>query len=263
MTAIAINGAAGRMGRRLIALAGADSDLNVVAALERSGHELLGRDSGEVAGVRPNAVPLSDTLAADPQVLIDFTTPAATRRTIEQCRQHGIALVIGTTGLTEEDRSAIDRSAGSIPILAAANFSLAVHVLNGLCTKAAAQLGDDYDIEILEAHHRFKTDAPSGTALTLARNICEATGRSFEADVVCTRHGNDVPRQPRQITVQALRLGDHTGEHTAYFAALGERIELRHVSTSRDSYARGALHAAGWVAGKPAGRYDMRDLLGP
>ena len=262
MVTIAINGAAGKMGRRLVALASTDPDLTVLAAIERSKHELLGHDSGQLAGVDPNSIPLADTLKAQPQVLIDFTDPDGTRSALQLCTKQRCGMVIGTTSLSEQDLRTINLAAQKIPILQASNFSLVMTVLNQLATKAATLLGDDFDIEILEAHHRFKKDAPSGTALTLAQRICNATGRSFEKDVIFNRHGDHVPREDRQITIQALRIGDHVGEHTAFFAALGERLELRHVSTNRDSYARNALRAARWLSHKKPGRYTIEDMLG-
>ncbi len=266
MTRITVVGAAGRMGRRLVALGHADPALVVVGAVDAADHPEQGKDAGELAGVGPIGVPLSAELSAElsagPSVVIDFSLPEGTRKTIAWCAAHGVGLVIGTTGLTDADDRAITAAAGAIPILRASNFSLVVNVLHELVARAAPLLGPGYDIEIMEAHHRFKKDAPSGTALALAQTACAATGRSFKDDVLTTRSGDDVPREPHQITVQSIRIGDHAGEHTVYFAALGERLELKHVSTSRDSYVLGALRAAAWLGGKPAGRYDMKDVLG-
>jgi 4-hydroxy-tetrahydrodipicolinate reductase len=262
MIQIAINGAAGRMGQRLVALTDEDEQLQLTCALEQPGHPALGQDAAVLAGVAASGVTLARELDAPVQVMIDFTAPPATRQTIALCRDKNIALVIGTTGLDEADEQLINDAGRDIAILHATNFSLVVNVLNVLAARAATLLGDAYDVEILEAHHRFKKDAPSGTAITLARSICQATGRSFDDDVIFSRHGDDVPRKDRQITIQSLRIGDHVGEHTVYFAALGERLELKHVSTSRDSYVRGALHAAGWLADQPADRYTMSQVLG-
>lgn len=252
---IAIHGAAGRMGQRLIALTRENPTLALAEAVDRAGHPEEGLHL-------PSGITIRDELEGSADVVIDFSTPEATAALIDACVTRKIALVIGTTGLSPATDRAITEAGNSIPILWASNFSLVVNVLNVLAAKAAQLLGPDYDCEILEAHHRFKKDAPSGTALTLAKAICDATDRSFDDDVVRTRAGDDVPRRPGEITVQSLRIGDHVGEHTAYFAALGERLELRHVSTSRDSYVRGALHAAKWLAGKPAGRYSMAQVLG-
>jgi 4-hydroxy-tetrahydrodipicolinate reductase len=257
ITRVAVSGAAGRMGRRLCALAAQDPALNLVEAFERPGHEALGQPAA--AGVE---IPIGDAFAGRADVLIDFTSPTATRALLDACVDQNVAMVIGTTGLSAEDLAAIDQAARSIPIVQAANFSLVVNVLDLLAAKAAVLLGEDYDIEILEAHHRYKKDAPSGTALQLGRSICQATGRSFQRDVVCTRHGDDVVRQRGQITIQALRMGDVIGEHTVFLAAPGERMELRHVGSSRDSYVTGALRAAAWLHGRSAGRYGMADVLG-
>ncbi|MBI1337038.1 MAG: 4-hydroxy-tetrahydrodipicolinate reductase [Phycisphaera sp.] len=268
MTTLAINGAAGRMGRRLIALASESQDLAVAAALESAQCPLLGQDSGLLAGVKANGVKVSSGLAADasgeqlPGVCIDFTVPAATRAVIDLCVQRAIALVIGTTGLSDDDQHLIDHAAKSIAILQAPNMSLGVNLLFALCAQVARRLGDDYDIEITEAHHRFKKDAPSGTAMGIAKAICDATGKDPRKDLVHGRVGDDVTRQRGTIGMHALRMGDVVGEHTAAFATLGERLELRHVATTRDVFARGALRAAGWLAGKKPGRYSMADVLG-
>ena len=252
---VAIHGAAGRMGRRLTALASQEPGLRLAAAVERQGHEAIGQEASAGVTIRGDFDGRAD-------VIVDLSTPVATRALIGRCVESRTAMVIGTTGLTAEDDATIREAARAIPICYASNFSLVVNVLHVLAARAAELLGPGYDIEILEAHHRFKKDAPSGTALALAKTICEATGRSFDADVVYCRHGDDVARKPNEITIQALRIGDHVGEHTAYFAAPGERLELRHVSTSRDSYARGALRAARWLAEQPPGRYGMKDVLG-
>lgn len=262
-TTLAIFGAAGRMGQRLIALASEDPTLRVVAAVERPDHPRLGDDAGTIAGVAPLGIPLTDRPRLDGRmdVLIDFSHAAALAATLDAARAHGAAAIIGTTGLGAEHHALLDAAAHQLPVLQATNFSLVVNVLNRLAAEAARLLGPDYDIEILEAHHRFKQDAPSGTALTLARTLCDATGRDPETTLRFARHGHEAPRLPGEITVQTLRIGDHPGEHTAYFAALGERLELRHVATSRDSYARGALRAAVWLAARPPGRYTMADVL--
>ena len=252
---VAIHGAAGQMGQRLLQGVDDDPQLHLVAAVDRPGHARLGEQLAP-------GVTLVDRFDADADVVVDFSSPDATVKLVDHCAARGCALVIGTTGLTAAVESAIDEAAASIAVLPAANFSLVVVVLHLLAARAAALLGDDYDIEILEAHHRFKADAPSGTALALAQTLCAATGRSFDRDVVLARHGHDARRQSHEITIQALRIGDHTGEHTVYLAGSGERLELRHVSTNRDSYARGALRAAKWLASRPPGRYTMNDVVG-
>ena len=261
MTRLAIHGAAGRMGRRLVALAAQDDQFSPVAAIEHAGHADLGTDAGALAGGDTLGFSLSDTLGDTPcDVLIDFSLPEGFRRALADCVARKLPIVVGTTGLTEDDESALSEAAKSIPVLQATNFSLVVNVMWKLAGEAAKLL-EGYDIEVLEAHHRFKQDAPSGTALTLAHKLCEATGRDPQANLVFARHG-DAPRNDDDITVQTLRIGDDPGQHTAYFAGIGERLEIKHVSTSRDSYALGALRAAAWLAGKEPGRYDMSDVLG-
>jgi len=261
MIDIGVTGAAGRMGRRLIALAREESDLRVVAAVERAGAPQVGRDAGEVAGIGPIGVPISAALDTVPQVLIDFSAATATTGWTATCRQKGIALVIGTTGLGPDVHAAIDAAARDIAILQAANMSLGVNVLIKIAAQVAAMLGEDYDIEILESHHRFKKDAPSGTALALAEAIVKATKRGT-SDLSYGRRGDNVPRRPREIGIHAMRLGDEVGKHTVHFAALGERVELTHTATNRDTFARGALRAARWLADQRPGRYTMADVLG-
>jgi 4-hydroxy-tetrahydrodipicolinate reductase len=258
---IAITGAAGRMGTRLVALAKEDRDLKVVGAIERGDHPQLARDAGEVAGVGAIGVPITSDLRPTPKVLIDFSAPASMRHWLKTCRDRGIAMLIGTTGLQDSDHATIDQAAHDIPILQAPNMSLGVAVLFQIAAQVAKQLGDDYDIEIVEAHHRFKKDAPSGTAAGLADAILKATGKS-KAAIVYGREGDDALRQRGQVGMHSLRLGDDVGRHTAYFAALGERLELTHVATNRDTFVHGALRAAKWLATQRPGRYVIADVLG-
>jgi len=260
---IAIAGAAGRMGTRLVSLARQQADVfTIVSAIERAGHPMLGRDAGEVAGIGPIGLPLTAELSGErPDVFIDFTVPQSTRQWLGVCRDRGIAMLIGTTGLGPEDQASIDQAAGYIPILQSPNMSLGVAVLFRVAGELAKLLGDDYDIEIVEAHHRFKKDAPSGTAMGLAEAILRATGKSAES-LVFARHGQECARNPGQIGMHALRMGDEVGRHTAYFAALGERLELTHVATNRDTFVHGALRAARWLSGRKPGRYRIADVLG-
>ena len=261
MTTIAVTGAAGRMGSRIITLAREAAVFQVVAAIERPDHPMLERDAGEVAGAGKIGVPISIDLQPTPQVLIDFTAPASTRHWLKTCRDRGIAMVIGTTGLHRVDHAAIDVAAQTIPILQAPNMSLGVNLLFKIAGEVAKKLGDDYDVEVVEAHHRFKKDAPSGTAAALADAILQATGKSPEA-LVYGRKGDDVQRKRGDIGVHSLRIGDEVGRHTAYFAALGERLELTHVATNRDTFVHGALRAAQWLAEQKPGRYGVADMLG-
>jgi 4-hydroxy-tetrahydrodipicolinate reductase len=258
---IAITGACGRMGKRLVALSRADKALLLVAAIDRADSPELSKDAGEAAGIGPIGIPTTSDLRPTPDVLIDFTAPTAMRHWLKTCRDRDIAMVIGTTGLKDKDHAAIDVASAHIPILQAPNMSVGVNVLLKLAAIAAAGLGEDYDVEIVEGHHRFKKDAPSGTAWALADAVLQAMGKTRKA-LVHGRQGDDVPRQAGQVGMHALRMGDEVGRHTVYFAALGERVELGHVATNRDTFALGALRAAKWIVGQKPGRYGMADVLG-
>jgi 4-hydroxy-tetrahydrodipicolinate reductase len=258
---LAITGACGRMGTRLVALATADKAFDLVAAIDKPDCAQLARDAGEIAGVGSIGLPITIDLQPKPQVLIDFTAPAAMRHWLKTCHDRGIAMVIGTTGLKEKDHAAIDVAAAHIPILQAPNMSVGVNVLLKLVADLAQRLGDDYDIEIVETHHRFKADAPSGTAAALGDAILKATGKTRKS-LVHGRHGDDAKRQSGQIGIHSLRLGDEVGTHAISFAALGERVELRHVATTRDTFVMGALRAAKWLKGQKPGRYTIADMLG-
>jgi 4-hydroxy-tetrahydrodipicolinate reductase len=258
---IAITGAAGRMGQRLVALAKADGGFNIVGAIERPDHEGQGRDAGEVSGVGPIGVPITFDLKKTPKVLIDFTIPASTRHWLKTCRDRGIAMLIGTTGLQNPDHAAIEQASSDIPILQSSNMALAVFVLFKLAAEAAKLLGDDYDIEIHEIHHRFKKDSPSGTALELADSILKATGKKRDS-LVFGRHGDQTTRKRGEVGMHSLRLGDEVGKHSVFFAALGERLELTHNATNRDTFVHGALRAAKWLATQRAGRYTVANVLG-
>jgi 4-hydroxy-tetrahydrodipicolinate reductase len=261
MTSIAITGAAGRMGQRLVSLAKADGGFEIVGAIERPEHAAQSRDAGEVAGIGTIGTPITYDLKPTPAVLIDFTAPTAMRHWLKTCRDRGIAMVIGTTGLQDQDHAAIDRAAEGIAVLQAPNMSLGVNLLFKIAGEVAKTLGDDYDIEIVEGHHRFKKDAPSGTAMGLADAILKATGKKRDA-LTYDRHGDEAVRKRGDIGMHALRIGDEVGRHTAYFAALGERLELTHVATNRDTFVHGALRAAKWLAGQKPGRYAIADVLG-
>lgn len=260
MTTLAITGAAGRMGARLVALAG-PAGYEVVGAIERPDHPAQGRDAGEVAGIGANGVRISTELKTTPQVLIDFSSPVSMRQWLSTCRQKRIAIVIGTTGLQQSDQALIDQAAADIAVLQAPNMSLGVNVLFKIAGEVAKILGDDYDKEIVEGHHRFKKDAPSGTASGLAEAILKATGKTRDA-LTFDRHGDDVVRKRGEIGMHALRIGDEVGRHTAYFASLGERLELTHVATNRDTFVHGALKAGLWLQNQKPGRYSMADMLG-
>ncbi len=261
-TRLAINGAAGRMGQRLVCLAREDASLSVVAALASARHPRLGQDIGEVCGLGKLGVPVRAEipLGEKVDVVIDFSAPEGTMQVLPVCLGRRIPLVLATTGHSAEQKKEIDAAAHVTAILMAPNMSLSVNVLFALCKQAATLLrGKDFDVEIVERHHRFKKDAPSGTALHFARIIQEAIGGGE------LRHGREglTGGRPRhEIGVHALRVGDNVGEHTIVFSTLGETLDLTHKGHSGDSYARGALLAAMFLAGKPAGRYTMNDVLG-
>jgi 4-hydroxy-tetrahydrodipicolinate reductase len=263
---LAITGAAGRMGKRLIFLASEQREqFQVVSALDAPHCIALGQDAGAFAGWGNLNVPIATSLdgaGRTPQVLIDFSVPAATRALIPQCVDRKIAMVIGTTGLGAAEQKMIDDAAKSIAVLQATNTSLGVNVLLAVAAQVARQLGEAYDIEIVEAHHNQKKDAPSGTALSLADSICTATGRDLNTALVHGREGLDAQRTRGTIGMHSVRMGDVVGEHTIYYATPGERIELKHVATTRDTFVRGALRAAAFLATQKPGRYTMKDVLG-
>lgn len=256
---IAITGATGRMGKRLIALA-KEHDLEVVGGIGRSGSKFEGQDAGRLAGIGDLGVPITAELRSEPRALVDFSSPEGMRHWMEVCRQKRIAMVIGTTGLSVADHGLVDQAAKEIAVLQAPNMSLGVNLLFKLVADAARILGDDYDIEIVEGHHRHKKDAPSGTAMGIAEAIFKATGKGKDS-LVFGRQG-EAERKRGDIGVHSVRLGDEVGKHTAYFATMGERLELTHVASNRDTFAHGALRAAKWIADKKPGRYTMRDVLG-
>lgn len=249
------------MGGRLIALAREAATFQIVGAVVRAGSPDVGKDAGEIAEVGAMGLPLSFDLRPTPQVLIDFSHPVCTRHWLKVCRDRGIAMVIGTTGLHKVDHAAIDVAAENIPVLQAGNMSLGVNMLLKVVAEMARKLGDDYDIEVLESHHRFKKDAPSGTAAALIDAMLAATGKTHD-HLAYGRHGDEVPRQRGVIGVHSMRMGDEVGTHTVHFGTIGERIEVKHVATNRDVFALGALKAAAWIAGKPPGRYSVSDVLG-
>ena len=264
-TRIGITGAAGRMGRTLIEAIGQVEGLSLTAALESPDSTLLGADAGELAGQGKNgvAVDASLELAIDKiDVLIDFSVPDATMANVALCVEHGVAMVIGTTGFTDEQQREIEKAAGRTPICKASNFSTGVNLCFKLLDMAARVLGDDVDIEVYEAHHRHKIDAPSGTALSMGQVVADALGRDLQKVAVYGREGQTGARERDTIGFATVRAGDIVGDHTVTFAAEGERVEITHKASSRMSFARGAVRAAGWVAEQKPGLYDMQDVLG-
>ncbi len=263
-TRVAIAGATGRMGRMLLA-AVADSELELTAAIARPGDSLVGVDTGALMGGEPSGVVISDDLAAVAggiDVLIDFTLPEVTLANAAVCAEHGVGMVIGTTGFSEEQRVTLDGFGERIALCVAANFSTGVNLLFDLLRKAALVLGDSVDIEISETHHRHKIDAPSGTALAMGEVVADALHRNLAEVAVFGREGRSEARDRRTIGFATQRAGDVVGDHTVLFAAEGERIELTHKASSRMAFAQGAARAAGWLSDRPAGSYDMQDVLG-
>lgn len=264
MLKIGITGAAGRMGRTLVEAIGQAEGAELSVALEWSESSLIGADAGEVAAVGSLGVTISHDLAAvidDLDVLIDFSSPAATAANADLCASAGVPMVIGTTGLTAEQQSAVTNAGSQVGICQASNFSTGVNLCFSLIEKAAAVLGDDVDIEILEAHHRHKVDAPSGTALSMGQIVADTLNRDLNEVAVYGREGQTGARERDTIGFATVRGGDIVGDHTVMFAADGERVEISHKASSRMSFARGAVRAAVWLADKPAGCYDMRDVL--
>ena len=255
MSRVVVTGACGRMGTRVLAVVRGAPDLEVAAALEASGHPRLGEE------ITPDVRLTDDAAAAlsGADVVVDFSLPEPCARIAEAAAERGVPMVSGTTGLEASERARIEAAADKIAILQAANFSVGIQVLLELVAEAASRL-DDYDLEILDLHHARKVDAPSGTALRLARAAAEARGVELDAHAVYHREGETGQRPAGAIGMQTLRAGDSVGEHTVYLAGPGERLELSHRALSRENFAQGAIRAARWLVGKPPGLYTLADL---
>jgi len=262
MFQVVISGAAGRMGRTLVRLTHESADLQLVGAVEAAGHPNMGCDAGVLAGVGETKIPVIDTLPEKFDVMIDFSLPEGSIERIEQCAALGAPCVVGTTGFSTGQRASIKKASEKAAVVLSPNMSVGVNVLFHAAAELARTLGEDYDIEIVEAHHRFKKDAPSGTAIKIAEEIARASGRNFSEAAVHGRGPTSAPRKHGEIGIHAVRGGDIVGEHVIYYTALGERLELKHVAHSRDTFARGALRAARWVADRGPGLYSMADVLG-
>jgi 4-hydroxy-tetrahydrodipicolinate reductase len=261
-TIIAVNGACGRMGQRVVQLAHEDPALTIGAALDSAGHPGQGRDVGDVAGIGRLGVPVAARLAPGQRVdvAIDFSTPEGTMAVLPTCVDRKVPIVVATTGFSEAQRAEVEAAAHHTAVLFSPNLSLVVNVLFKLVKEAATALRDQgFDVEIIERHHRFKKDSPSGTALHFARILQESMG---EMPVRHGREGLVGERPAREIGMHAVRGGDNVGEHTIVFSTLGETMELVHKGHTRDAYVRGALQAAKYLANRPAGRYSMKDVLG-
>lgn len=261
---IAIVGAGGRMGRQLIQAINETENLTLGVAFERKGSSLIGTDAGELAGIGKNHIIVTDDLNATQQsfdLMIDFTQPAGTLTHLAFCVQHNKAMVIGTTGFDDAGKAAITEAARKIAIVFAANFSVGVNLLLKLLETATAIMGDYSDIEIIEAHHRYKVDAPSGTALAMGEVIAKTLQRDLKQCAVYCREGYTGQRDRQAIGFATIRAGDIVGEHTAMFADTGERIEITHKASNRIAFAKGALRAAIWLKQRKNGLFDMRDVL--
>ncbi|GAB4297123.1 MAG: 4-hydroxy-tetrahydrodipicolinate reductase [Desulfuromonadia bacterium] len=264
MTRIAVCGAAGRMGQRII-VAIAEAGCTLSGALERPGHPRLGEDAGTIAGCGPLGVCITDDLngvVAGCDVLIDFTTPAVSLKNIEACALKKKPIVVGSTGFTPRERELAAELAKDIPCVIAPNMSVGVNVCFKVLKDIARALGDGFDVEIVELHHNKKKDAPSGTAVRMGEVVAEALGRDYHRVARCCREGIIGERTQEEIGMQTVRGGDIVGEHTVYFIGQGERIELTHRAMTRDMFSRGSVRAARWVVGQPPGIYDMQDVLG-
>lgn len=265
MIKVIIAGAAGRMGGRLVSLVRDSTALALVGALEGKGHHALGEDAGETAGCGRAGVPITDDLGAlldRGEVVIDFTSPEATLQHMRVVAQHRRAIVIGTTGFSGPELDELRSLAHQVPCVFSPNMSVGVNLIYKVIAEMAKALGDDYDIEVIEAHHRLKKDAPSGTALKIAEVLARAMNRDLNQVGVYARKGLIGERKKGEIGIQTIRAGDIVGDHTVLFGGMGERIEVTHRASSRDTFARGALRAARWVVRQPPGLYDMMDVLG-
>lgn len=265
-TRIAIIGAAGRMGRILIEATDAADNAVLGAGIVLPDDSLKGTDAGEMAGLGKKLnVSLAgslDDVVNDFDVLIDFTSPETTMQNIEFCKQHGKGIVIGTTGLNDEQKASLQASGNDLPIVFAPNYSVGVNLCLNLLRMAASIMGNDSDIEIVEMHHRHKVDAPSGTALRMGEVIADTLDWDLKEVAVYGREGQTGARPQKQIGFETIRGGDVVGDHTVMFAADGERVEVTHKAQSRMTFAKGAVRAAAWLKGKDNGVYDMPDVLG-
>ncbi len=265
MIKVIVTGAAGRMGSRLVSLLKESAALTLVGAVEGKGHAAVGEDVGEVAGSGQTGILIRDDLEGvldRGEVVIDFTSPAATLAHLRLAAQHRRAMVIGTTGFTAQELTDLRSLAKPLPCVFSPNMSVGVNLLFKVIAEMAKTLGDDYDIEVIEAHHRLKKDAPSGTALKMAEVLAKAVGRNLDQVGVYARKGLVGERKPGEIGVQSIRAGDIVGDHTVLFGGMGERVEVSHRVQSRDTFVRGALRAARWVVKQPPGLHDMMDVLG-
>ncbi|MCK5160927.1 MAG: 4-hydroxy-tetrahydrodipicolinate reductase [Candidatus Aureabacteria bacterium] len=266
MINIAVSGAAGRMGKRIINVILSHTETKLVGACEAKGHGMVGRDAGEVAGAGPAEIQIVDSISEileNADVLIDFSAKEASMNNIQEASENKVAVIVGTTGLTDDDLEKLSIYAKVIPLLISANMSVGINLLLQFVGKVGVLLGKDYDIEIIETHHKFKKDAPSGTAKSLANTIKDSLREESnrKTNFVYGREGMVGEKPENEIGVHAVRTGDVIGEHTVVYSGAGERIEITHKAHTRDTFARGAVRAAIWIKDKPAGAYTMKDVL--
>jgi len=265
VTRIVITGASGRMGGNLLQAVAEDEATALAGAVDRPGSAAVGRDAGELAGTGPLGVTVAENLGevlAEADAVIDFTLPEATVTYAAACAEAGVPMVIGTTGFDTAQQAALEDAGRSVALMIAPNMSIGVNLTFKVLDMVARALGDDYDVEVIEAHHRNKVDAPSGTALRMGEVVAEALDRDLEANAVYGRQGRTGVRERETIGFETIRAGDIVGEHTVMFAGAGERVEIAHKASSRQTFAGGAVRAAKWVTTQPPGLYDMQDVLG-
>ena len=258
-------GVSGRMGRSIYRLLDADQDIQVVGATEIDGHPDMGKDIGLVAGDEEIGVSISSNIedaSSEADVIVDFTAPTSTLNNASFAASNRIAMIIGTTGFNEDQKKELEELALKFPCVFSPNMSIGVNVMFEATKKLAEILGDDYDVEIIEAHHKHKVDAPSGTALRLGEAAAEGLARDFNSEARFERHGAIGERKEKEIGMQTIRAGDIVGEHTVMFCGSGERIELTHRAMNRDNFAKGVVRAVKWIPGKSAGIYTMKEALG-
>ncbi len=264
MIKVAVTGAAGRMGLRILHFLNQAEDIKIVGAIEAPGHPAMGSDAGTVSGEGDIGVTISPDLSqasADADVIVDFTSPSATLKNAEFAKASGKSMVIGTTGFTEDERLRLVKLSDNFPCVFAPNMSIGVNVMFEVTKKLASILGDEYDVEVVEAHHKLKADSPSGTALRLGEAAAQGLGWDFQSAARFERYGRIGERGGKEIGVQSIRGGDTIGEHTVMFFGDGERLELTHRATNRDNFAKGVLRAVRWIYGKSSGLYTMKDVL--
>ncbi len=265
MIKVSIMGVAGRMGQSIFRLLNAQEDIQIVGATEIEGHPAIGNDIGIVSGEEEIGVSVTSGIeesSGDADVIVDFTAPSSSMVNARFASAHGKSMVIGTTGFSQEEKNELAELSRSFPCVFSPNMSIGVNVMFEATKKIAEVLGDEFDVEIIEAHHKHKVDAPSGTALRLGEAAAEGLNRDFNSVARFERHGAIGERGEKEIGMQTIRAGDIVGEHTVMFCGAGERIELTHRALSRDNFAKGVVRAVKWISGKPAGMYTMKEVLG-